>query len=70
MKSFTDRSVFTIRPILAADNVVRLRFAASRWKKSDWFGPLGRIFFNMLTLERYKKLWKYDTDGNHVFTSV
>ena len=31
--------------------------------------PLGRIFFNMLTLED-RELWHYDTDGNRVTTSV
>ena len=40
-----------------------LRVAASRWKKGDWYGPLARVFFNMLTLERHRELWHYDTDG-------
>ena len=59
-----------IGPMLVADDVVRLRVAASRWNKGDWCGSLGRVFFNMLTLERHKKLWHYDTDGNRVITSV
>ena len=56
--------------MLATDDVVRLRVAASRWNKGDWYGPLGRVFFNMLKLERHKELWHYDTDGNRVITSV
>ena len=46
---------YTIGPMLATDDVVRLRVAASRWNKGDWYGSLGRVFFKMLTLERYKK---------------
>ena len=49
------------------DGVVRV--AASRWNKGDRYGPLGRVFFNMLTLERHR-LWHYDTDGIRVITSV
>ena len=40
----------TVGPMLATDDVVRLRVAASRWNKGDWYGPLGRVFFNMLAL--------------------
>ena len=61
---------FSIGPILAADDVVRLRVAASRWNKGDCCGPLGRVFFNMLTVERHSELGHYDTDGNRVITSV
>ena len=53
-------------PWLAADDVVRLRDAASRWNKGDRFGPLERVFFNMLTLERHMVLGHHDTDGNRV----
>ena len=59
---------YTIGPMLATEDVVRLRGVASRWNKGDWFRSLGRVFFNMLTLERHKELWHYDTDGNHVIT--
>ena len=59
----------TISPLLATDDVVRLRVAASRWNKSD-SGHLGRVFFNMLKPERHNMLWHYDTDRNRVVTSV
>ena len=36
---------YTIGPMLATDDVVRLRVAASRWNKGDCYGPLGRVFF-------------------------
>ena len=55
-------------PMLATDDVVRLRVAASRWNKGDWYGPFGRVFFKMLTLARHKKLCHYDTGGNRVIT--
>ena len=56
--------------MLATDDVVRLRVAASRWNKGDLYGSLERIFFNMLKLEQHRELWHYDTDGNRVITSV
>ena len=43
---------------------------ATLCEHGDRYGPLGRVFFNMLTLERHKELWHYDTDGNRVITSV
>ena len=61
---------YTIGRMLATDDVERLRVAASRWNRGDWYGPLGRVFFIMLTLERHKKLWHCDTDGDRVITSV
>ena len=56
--------------MLATDHAVHMRVAASRWIKGDGYGPLGRVFFNMLTLERHRQLWHYDADGNRVITSV
>ena len=56
--------------MLATDDVVRLRVAASRWNKGDRYGPLGRIFFNMLKLEQHRELWHYDKDGNRLISSV
>ena len=36
---------YTIGPVLATDDVVRLRVAASRWNKGDWYGrsPWARL---------------------------
>ena len=49
----------TVGPMLATDDVVRLRVAASRWNKGDWCGPLWT-----------RLLQHYDTDGNRVISSV
>ena len=61
---------FSIGPMLATNDVVRLRVAASRWNNGDRYGPLGRVFFTTLKLERHRELWHHDTDGNRVITSV
>ena len=34
---------YTIAPLLATDDAVRLRVVASRWNKGDRYGPLGRV---------------------------
>ena len=47
---------YTIAVLLAADDVVRLRVAASRWNKGERYGLIGRVFFNMLTLEQHREL--------------
>ena len=64
------RSGVRLALLLATDDVVRLRVVDSRWNECDKCGPLGHVFFNMLTLQRHKELWHYDTDGNRVSTSV
>ena len=61
---------YTVTPLLVTDDAVRVRVVVSRWNKGDRCGPLGRVFFNMLTLERHRELWHYDTDGNRVTTMV
>ena len=61
---------YAIGSMLVADDVVRLRVAAIRWNKGDWYGPLGRVFYTMLKLEKHRELWHYDTDGHRVITSA
>ena len=60
----------TIAPLLVTVDAARLRVVASRWNKGDPYGPRGRVFFNMLTLDRHGGLWHHDTHGNRVTTSV
>ena len=45
---------FSIGPMLAVNDMVRLRVAASRWNKGDWYGPLGRDFFHMFEHEQHR----------------
>ena len=47
---------YTIPPLLVTDDAVGLRVVASRWNKGDRYGPFGRVFFNMITLERNREL--------------
>ena len=61
---------YTISPMLATDDVVRLCVVASRWNECDRYGSLGHFFFTLVKLEQYRELWHYDGDGSRVKISV
>ena len=49
-----------LRPLLAADDTVKLRIAARCWNVGDKYGPYGEVMFTMLKKEQFERHWHYD----------
>ena len=58
----------TICPLLNADDVVRLRVAATCWNEGRRNGKMGDIFFQLLHSDIYAKHWYYDDVGYKLCT--
>ena len=61
---------YMISPLLTTDDAVMIRTVTGRWNEGYRYGALRCVFFMMLKLDQYKKVWHYDSDGGRVRTML